>query len=1835
MTLATVPRTLGDNLAWVRGALDEHLAQVRNHIQLHVQDGGREHSLRPALQQMQQLSGVLNMIQCYGPLLLVEEMVRALGDLIEGGVQEREIVLEVLLGATLQLADYFDLLRAGKADGALVFHPVINELRVAAGQTVLSERALFVEYLRRSVPDGGEVALPDRPGIDRAAAAKLSGAFQTALLGWLRDSKPDCLQRLIKIARYSQESARNPRLELSWRALLVILGALRGDSLKPTLELKRLLGQMGQCLARLADHDEMDPALDLEDFPFSLLYYVGRSDPASEDARRLGEEYGLKSILPDDRTLEYLRDSLRGPNTELLNRLSEALKEDLSTIKDALDLMERAQDADYSGLDEILEICRRTADTLNMLGLTAFNRAMQQQIRRLHEVERTGVPSTGTWMEVATALLQLEQGLDDALFRQLLMRDLNTEEGEREEEPQHNADFKGGLTALLQEASVNIARLQEFVRTYLNDGEAVLLTEASRLLEEIQAGLNIIGYAEPAEVAGDLRKFLSAGAPSLRQDRQLADSLADAVAAFEFYLQAQKAGRAQAPHLLEQVRGAVDKLNADRPEGNAEADTAETYTHTPEAIQPEEAVSPEIREVFLEEGQEVLKDLQERVPRWLSDPAVNDDLSAIRRAFHTLKGSGRMVGAEEIGEFAWAVENLLNRCLEGAIGLNDDITGMVNEALGILPRVLEKFSVGEGDVADTVRLTERAHALSQVRTAGGESASADETKSSPPVEPEEAAAPESEPEESPEDRDLRRVFWSDAYRRVAVFSSFLEDYDGTESGLPAVLRALHVLRGSAETAGMADIARLAGALEGLVESVRNLRRPIEGEVRALLTEADRALHDALESLKAPASGQSGMQQDLVSRIRAQQVRLTREVARYGVGVEVMEGFTDEAIGHLEKVEAGLNAWLDHSGEYALDDVRAALSAVADSARTAQAWAMHEAVIALDEWVARVAAGGSGPWEAAREGLGSLLDQMYVMLDRYRDGESGFDIDALRIRLQALTPPAPAEASPPVTDEEQEWTEPPATEQPEDAEAAPDVDFDLLDIFSGEATELLDAITHQVGRWREGVSTALPELRRALHTLKGGARMAGAHALAEISHELETLLESDAIAEQSPDEAVLGQIDRDMERMYEMLDALMRQGASAGAPVGLSEEGAPEADRERPPHDEDPAGESASYGGDPEPPADSPGDETSAALNWSRELFESEPAAATGERVSFGDNARVGVAQLRSMLDDAGEISIFRSRLEQQGNVLQFQLNEMQRTIQRTRDQLRKLELETEATILARHRGDPDDDAADRYSEEFDPLEMDRYSRIQELSRSLTESVTDLNSLHGLMHQAAGENESLLLQQGRVNASLQEGLMSTLLVPFARQVPRLKRLVARSCEEAGKQAELAFSGTQAEMDRSVLERMTPPLEHILRNAVIHGLESPRARAVAGKPDQGTLQVVLRREAAQLLIEISDDGQGLDLTAIRERARATGLLRQGEELGDDALARLILEPGFSTADSVSQEAGRGVGMDVVNTSIRQLGGTLDVQTRRGGGTRFVIRLPLSLAITKTLLARVGEELYALPLTGIAGITRVPSKTLGGYFQGADATVKYGGLEYKLRYFGDLVEIGRPVAEELPKFMPVLAINAGDQRVALVPDALLGSQEFVVKSVGPHVSTVPGVSGATVMADGNVVLILDPAALLHAESHRSFVQGPPKEATPSVREEAGQHPLVLVVDDSITIRRVSERLLVRNGFRVATARDGMDALAKLQTEIPDLVLLDIEMPRIDGFEVATYMRNNPELRPVPIIMITSRSGEKHRARARDIGVNRYLTKPYKEEALLSEIHAMLPGAGKGAVS
>ncbi len=504
-------------------------------------------------------------------------------------------------------------------------------------------------------------------------------------------------------------------------------------------------------------------------------------------------------------------------------------------------------------------------------------------------------------------------------------------------------------------------------------------------------------------------------------------------------------------------------------------------------------------------------------------------------------------------------------------------------------------------------------------------------------------------------------------------------------------------------------------------------------------------------------------------------------------------------------------------------------------------------------------------------------------------------------------------------------------------------------------------------------------------------------------------------------------------------------------------------------------------------------------------------------ISGQQAVRLQSSMLDNLVNNAGEVNIFQARLEQVGNNYNVNIFELEQVVDRLREQLRNLEIETETQILSRHAHEVPE------QEDFDPLELDRYSNIQQLSRSLAESVNDLLSIKDILSDQVRESELLLAQQRRISGDLQEGLMRTRMVQFSQLVPRLQRIVRQTSRELNKDADLKVIGQNTEVDSSILNRIVAPLEHLVRNAISHGIEEEGLREKAKKPRQGEIKIDVIREGTEIVIVVSDDGAGLDAERIKSKALELGIIDDSELTEREAL-NLILTPGFSTAGEVSQVSGRGVGMDVVASELKQLGGSLQINSVLGEGAKFVIRIPITLAITQSLLVKSGTEIYAIPLASVEGVVRLSAHELKQKYAEKNASYHYADRDYRLCHLGSLLEICQAQLSGADKMFPVLLVRSGDSRMAIHVEATLGNREIVVKPLATQLSRLPAISGATILGDGNVVLILDIQGLIRMDAVSQF-----EDAALNIAETVDNaQATIMVVDDSITIRKVTTRFL-----------------------------------------------------------------------------------------------------------
>jgi chemosensory pili system protein ChpA (sensor histidine kinase/response regulator) len=1362
-----------------------------------------------------------------------------------------------------------------------------------------------------------------------------------------------------------------------------------------------------------------------------------------------------------------------------------------------------------------------------------------------------------------------------------------------------------------------------------------------------------------------------------------------------------------------------------------------------------DGIDDEIREIFLEETQEEIDNLRAAQVAWLLDTTRSESLVPIRRSFHTLKGSGRLVGARLLGEFAWKVENLLNRVLDKTIEPHEGVQALIRHAVDALPQLkaaLEGESTPGAPIAAIMETADRLamgdmafvedvarNAVQTVRTKVKRRVPRDTIADVPtaafasygqaPTDAIEPAAVEPayvSPPLPPVDAVLLDILRTEVAQYLNVIRGNLARAgDGELPVDDALLRAVHTLHGAIGMVDIPVLIQVLAPLEGLIKRVRASGHPLSVEGVDALTDTADLVDHVMHQFDAPdprVPDVTALAAHIIA-LRDEQPEAT--VAHilyepdYGQPLDEMDEI-DEVAEHASEpadLEAELEAML--AGELA--DLEAAAASHRDGeAEPADAPSDELPPVDLEplqpvdttdsltaellasierfeidtpegvvEPIAKYDEQEAAAWRSLTEGFdatanapgrgepaevhdlpqpmshdGDVLhvddglvearsDEPDAVADDEAIDETPSDEDAYDAALSASEEgdiDAPVvEAVAPVTEPEmpvviEDQSHEPLAEpvhipvdDPAPAlvpELSPyaDIDPDLLEVFIEEGREILDHADGALAAWRNEphVAEHVTALQRDLHTLKGSARMAGLPPVGDMAHAMEALLDAVASGQRDSDRASIEAMETGFDRLHGMIQGIAQHrpiwlgdadiepfARLAGAPIAPDTLTAEAYREER---------EAAEY-----IPAPESVPEADIIPVLERDLPELLPEFEEEElQRASQEQIRVRADMLDTLVNHAGEVSIYRSRLEQQTASFRSTLTEHEQTVSRLRSQLRMLEIETEAQIIARyHQEHPDTGSAT-----FDPLELDRFSQLQQYSRALAESVSDLVSLQTILDELTRQSETLLLQQQRVNAELQEGLMQTRMLPFDAMVPNLRRTLRQAANDVGKRAQLVVEGANGEMDRNMLDRIKAPFEHMLRNAVAHGIEAPEQRESIGKNPEGTVRIQVAREATEVVVRLSDDGAGMDREAIRAKAIERGLLRPDARVSDDQILQLTQVPGFSTAETVTQVAGRGVGMDVVANEIKQLGGTLAIESDMGSGTTFVMRLPFTLAVTQALIVRIGETSFAIPMTSVNGVAHVEPNELAHRMADEQPSFDYLGEEFTIHDLPQLLGM-HIVATPDEGDIPLLLARSGDLRAAIRVDAVLGSREIVVKPVGPQVSSVPGILGATIMGDGSVLMILDLAPLVrHGVARRAFEAEAAIPHAPRAQDEVRVKPLVMVVDDSITMRKVTGRVLERHEFEVMTAKDGIDALEKLNERVPDLMLLDIEMPRMDGYELAMQMKADERLAAVPIIMITSRTGDKHRQRAFDIGVERYIGKPYQENDLIVQINDVLGG-------
>ncbi len=850
----------------------------------------------------------------------------------------------------------------------------------------------------------------------------------------------------------------------------------------------------------------------------------------------------------------------------------------------------------------------------------------------------------------------------------------------------------------------------------------------------------------------------------------------------------------------------------------------------------------------------------------------------------------------------------------------------------------------------------------------------------------------------------------------------------------------------------------------------------------------------------------------------------------------------------------------------------------------------------------------------------------------------------------------------------------------------EIDDDIWFDFEEEAEQLLPRVQHDLNLLAK-TSSALDSLRRDLHTLKGSSRMAGAMRMGAMVHNLESDLEDAVQIKFRGTESLTEGLDVETHaRLLTAFDVIFQTysklksptpcAVASAAMTATSQKFATEMAQTSalfdnalsvPLHSQKPT--------EREKTQVTPSLAVAAVLPTATPLEVLQPVTAPVMTAPIAvikpNDSPMGVTLpalrmradiLDQWVNQASEIAGSKGRLDQHVLHLRQSLRELTDNVERLRQQLREIEIQAESQMATRT------ELANATQAAFDPLEFDRFTRFQELTRMLSESLGDMHTVRDNVAKTLQDAEQDLINQTKANKALTQSLIRSRLLAFDAISDRLYRVVRQTSRELGKQVILDIQGGHFMLDRSVLERMTAGLEHLVRNSVVHGIESPAQRLKLGKAAQGMISLIVKQQGNELEIVLQDDGAGLPLARIRDIAIAKGLLNHQALPTVQQLTEFIFAPGFSTVETVSELAGRGVGMDVVRSDVVALGGRITLSSTADKGARFTVRIPLTLAINQVLMVIAQDIQYAIPSSLIQSVVTVkPADLAQAYDQGL---ITQGGSNYPFAHLSDLLNIPSHATLHTRNASVILLSN-GNGTVAIHVDSIIGNQESIIKPLSPMMARIPGLSSASLMNNGQLCLILDPVQL-HlsvrnttsklavgdvansntAESvnstdsaHKNSLKAKlsdshaPVSAYALAPQSAKRNTalpmahvvtprdktvvkLAMVVDDSLTVRKITQKLLLREGWEVLLAKDGIDALEQLQSVTPNIMLVDIEMPRMDGFDLTRNVRADDTLKAIPIIMITSRIADKHRDHALSLGVNAYMGKPYRDDELLAEM-------------
>ncbi|MBC7686000.1 MAG: Hpt domain-containing protein, partial [Bdellovibrionales bacterium] len=1913
-------------LGWVMGEIREALGKsgaALNDAAALAGDSQAD-SLKHAKAYLHQAHGALQMVDVDGVGAMTEVAEQALdrfGDgLLACSADNAKAVGEVYQA----VIEYLEELLSGAPQQPARLFPYYRELQEKLGAARIHPADLFFPDLSLAAVLPQHAAAATHPDY-----AFCRARFEKALLPFLKSTEPasqkmnaQAMQEAIALIAAGQKE--NPARTF-WIAMQCFAELVASGELSSNLYVKQLFGLINLQIRRLSQGEGSLPEAMMRD----ALFFIAATPQPSVTARALRKAYRVDDVVPAN----YERKRYGRIDPEALK----AAKEALARAKVTWDRL--AAESDPLDEAEFAEQMGSIAAASEKLGAPALVKLLGEVVAATSSSVASGRNQTFS-LEMATAMLFVEHGLDqvrqlpedfDAHAHIVGQRLLALAAGQT---PPDAPQWQGDLSRQIQQdqtVAVLAAEMKNGLRQvekvlddyYADHGKRPTLSQIDPVLHQLQGAVAILDQDDAMRAALHVKEAVRAlaaaeGNPEL--EAASLQNIAQNIGALGFFVDmlAKNFDAAKERFSFDREEGMLREVPFEKPSGEtafeaeplviepvaqAIAEPGAVMDQAPAPATPvvtapvvlsappmpvEGEVEAELLEIFIMEAQEVLELVSSTLPKLKAEPSNQETITVVRRAFHTLKGSGRMVGLNNFGEGAALVEKVMNLWLsEGRSATPDllallgwaaaDMTAWVDElaASGSSPRTSEAL------VASAQRMLEGAD-FTMEAVAPAAAAAMDDTPAAATPAPEETVEPVAEAielaridetvdasappvdEEAPFDfeLDIEQPLDADAHVADEEIIALLpeDDYVAAAPVAPEESSLLEFgqlddMAGMEDVTAMADAALDSDAGELDADEVIEMTTPVEdkpaagnviefpGNVRSTAPADDNTKRIGELEIPLPLYNIYLAETDEIIRLLQRDFSEWRHEPHRLVTPEALKaahtlGGTSATVGFsaLCEIAHALEMALDTPAPVLRDEERDLLDETVESARLMlQGFALGDIAAPNPDLVARLNAlrhrlveqesavyVGAESSEVvvleAPDTLESISGEAVAPQAAEEKAAEPLEVlEQIETRVRASEPaPAelPIEAADPVLDDafdDEELAPAPAAEtmapdpvieqivlpapvieidaqveqheleaeliseneaaaaevaamgsvisdsavqQAVAASFADDLDADLLPVFLEEATDLLPELGNGLRKWQSNpADVALAKgLLRILHTVKGSARMAGAMRLGQHTHEIETQIENMVHAGTSTP-AAFDELMANYDHALLLFEQLQNPAdpaavAAAAAAVGVTPAGA-------------------------------------AQLNVA-----ADDAGAVQTRTPL---VRVRADILDRLVNQAGEVSITRSKLENQVSSLKSSLSDFSENLARLRRQLREVEMQAESQISSR--------MSISSEREFDPLEFDRFTRLQELTRMMAESVNDVASFHESLTRTVDSATDDLTVQSRLTRDLQRDLMRVRMVPFSSLSERLFRVARQTAKEIDKRVNLDIRGGGVEIDRSVLEQMAAPFEHLLRNSIVHGIETRAKRNANGKADIGELLVQVSQQGNEVVIQFNDDGAGLDLDRIRAKARENGLVEKNAVVSDAEAADLIFEPGFSTADALTELAGRGVGMDVVRSEATALGGRVSIVTEKGKGARFTIHLPLTLSVTQVVLTTSGTKTYAVPSILVEQVLQIKEAPLNAAREAG--FIEFQGEKVALHFLPTL--LGDAEAHPMvQRSCPVLVLKHGSDRLAVQVDNVEGNREVVIKNIGPQLSRMIGIAGATVLGSGEIVLILNPVALSHHIDLHPQLKPAAIAAAQAAPETRARDYVVMVVDDSLTVRKVTQRLLEREGYQVMLAKDGVDALEHLQETVPDLMLVDIEMPRMDGFDLTRNIRGNESTHAVPIIMITSRTADKHRNYALDLG-------------------------------